>query len=181
MTTLTKLIVSIILFLLLFSCEFNSGWSSGVSGDRNVITKERKLKTEFNEIHISRGLDIYLTQGNTESVTVEADSNLHDLIITEVENQILKITAKETIGSASSKKIHVSFDDISRIVATSGSDVYTTNSIEANALNLETNSGSDMSLDVNVLSLSCLSTSGSDLELSGKVNILNEKINIRWK
>ena len=176
MTTLTKIIVSIILFLLLFSCEFNSGWNTGVQGDGNVVKKERTVGT-FNEIHVSRGLDIYLTQSNSQNVTIEADSNLHDIISIEVNNNVLEITAEENIGSAASKKVLVNFNDISRIIATSGSDVYSTNSINLNELELETNSGSDMDLDVNVTSLICLATSGSDLEISGKTNKLKAEAN----
>ncbi len=73
--------------------------------------------------------------------------------------------------------MHVNFDDISRIIATSGSDVYSTNTFNVTNLELETNSGSDMELDVNAQSLVCLSTSGSDLELSGQVTKLNAEAN----
>lgn len=178
MATLTKIIVSIILAILLFSCEFNTSWgANGISGDGNVVTKERTLSGDFNEIHVSRGLDVYLTQGNSESVTIEADGNLHEIISVEIVNNVLEITTEENIGRATSKKVHVNFDDISRIIATSGSDVYSTNTFNVTNLELETNSGSDMELDVNAQSLVCLSTSGSDLELSGQVTKLNAEAN----
>ena len=174
MATLTKLIVSTILSLLLLSCEFNTtSWGTGVRGDGNVITKERSINGSFNEIHTSRGLDVYLTQGNSEGVTVEADGNLHELITVEIVNNVLEISTVENIGSASSKKVLVNFKDLSRIVSTSGSDVYSTNTIRLDDLELETTSGSDMELDLNVESLVCSATSGSDLEVSGKTSRLN--------
>lgn len=177
MTTLTKLIVSIILSLLLLSCEFNSSWGVGVRGDGNVITKNKTLNNDFNQIHISRGLDVYLTQGNSEQITIEADGNLHDIITVEVSNGVLEISAEENISSATAKKVLVNFDDLSRIIATSGSDVYSTNTISVDELNIETNSGSDMKLELNVQTLTCLSTSGSDLELAGKVVNLKAEAN----
>lgn len=177
MTTLTKIIVSIILSLLLFSCEFNTGWGSGVSGDRNVITKEHALNGDFYEIHVSRGLDVYLTQGNSNQAVIEADGNLHDIIIVEVINNVLDITAEENIRSAKSKKVLVTFKNANRIVATSGSDVYSTNTIKADDLELETNSGSDMELEIDTQKLYCLSTSGSDLELTGRAATLNAEAN----
>ncbi|WP_223034111.1 head GIN domain-containing protein [Hanstruepera marina] len=169
MTTLTKLIVSFILSLLLLSCEFNTGWGSGVTGDGNVITKEQRLQSEFNEIHVSRGLDVYLTQGTSDKVTIEADGNLHDIIIVNINNGVLEITAEDNIRSASSKKVLVNFKNIDKIVATSGSDVFSTHTIHTDNLELETNSGSDMDLEINTRKLYCLSTSGSDLELTGTV------------
>ena len=66
-----------------------------------------------------------------------------------------------------SKKIMLSFKDISKIKATSGSDVYSTNTIVADNLELSTTSGSDMELDINTQVVDCSSTSGSDLRLSG--------------
>ena len=177
MTTLTKLIVSTILALLLFSCEFSTNWNSGIKGDGNVITKERPVEGSFNEIHVSRGLDVYLTPADTDKIIIEADGNLHDIITTHIDNNVLKITAEENIGTASSKKVLVSFKNAHKIVATSGSDVYSTKTITTENLKLETNSGSDMNLDLNVNSLVCLATSGSDLELTGKVTNLDAEAN----
>ena len=168
MTTLTKLIVSTIFALLLFSCEFNGNWTTGIKGNGNVRTQERILNNEFNEIYASRGLDVYLTQGNFNRVIVEADDNLHELIIVEVINNVLEITTEENISSASSKKVLVQFKNVDKILASSGSDVFSTNTISADNLELETNSGSDMKLDIHVNSLICSSTSGSDLKLKGK-------------
>ena len=71
-----------------------------------------------------------------------------------------------------SKKVMLTFKDVSKIKATSGSDVYSTNTIVEDKLKLVTTSGSDMELEVNTETLNCKSTSGSDLKLKGKTNIL---------
>ena len=172
MTTLIKFIVATVLSLMLFSCNFDLNLNSGVRGNGDVITQERTITESFSTIKATEGLDVYLTQGNNTSITVEADENLHELILTEVENGVLKIHTKENIGYASSKKVKVSFKDISSIISTSGSDVFSTNTITAERLNLKSTSGSDMKLDVNTSVLECKSTSGSDLRLSGKTGKL---------
>ena len=168
MTTLIKIIVATVLSLTLFSCNFDMNLNSGVRGNGNVITQERTINEPFSTIKATEGLDVYLTQSDIESISVEADKNLHDLILTEVEDGVLKIHTKQNIGKASSKKVKVSFKDISSIISTSGSDVYSTNTITVENLNLKSTSGSDMKLDVNTTTLNCKSTSGSDLRLSGK-------------
>ncbi len=141
MTTLTKIIVATLLSLTLFSCNFDINMNSGVRGNGNVQTVERTITESFTAIKATEGLDVYLTQSNNESITVEADENLHDLIITEVVDNVLKIHTKENIGRAASKKIRVSFNDISAITSTSGSDVYSTNTITAEHLKLRSTSG----------------------------------------
>ena len=168
MTTLTKIIVATLLSLTLFSCNFDINMNSGVRGNGNVQIEERTVNQTFTAIKATEGLNVYLTQGNSESITVEADENLHELIITEVIDGVLKIHTKKNIGRATSKKIMVSFKNVSSIMSTSGSDVYSTNTINAENLELKSTSGSDMKLDVNTSTLICKSTSGSDLRLSGK-------------
>lgn len=168
MTTLIKFIVATVLSLTLFSCNFDMNLNSGVRGNGEVITEDRTINESFSAIKATEGLDVYLTQSNNESISVEADENLHDLILTEVVDGVLKIHTKENIGRASSKKVHISFREISSITSTSGSDVHSTNTINTERLDLKSTSGSDMKLDVNTSVLHCKSTSGSDLRLSGK-------------
>ena len=172
MTTLIKFIVATVLSLTLFSCNFDMNLNSGVRGNGEVITENRTVNDSFSAIKATEGLDVYLTQSDHESISVEADGNLQELILTEVEDGVLKIHTKENIGRATSKKVHVSFKDISSIISTSGSDVYSTNTIVTERLDLKSTSGSDMKLDVNTSVLNCKSTSGSDLRLSGKTTKL---------
>ena len=172
MTTISKFITALILSLLMVSCNFDFGDSFGVRGNGDVEIVERSISDDFTEIKVSRGLDVYLTQSDDVSLSVEADANLHDIIMTEVENNVLRIYADENISRSSSKKVMLSFKDITKITATSGSDVYSTNTIVADNLELTTTSGSDMELDINVQTADCSSTSGSDLIISGSANKL---------
>lgn len=158
--------------LTLMSCNFDS---FGVKGNGNVQTVERELTEDFDEIVISRGLDVYLTQDETLHLAVEADENLHDIIMTKVENNVLKIYAEQNINYASSQKVMVSFKDVSRITSSSGSDVYSTNTFNLNDVELETSSGSDMELEINADVVECSASSGSDLRLSGSANKLYAK------
>lgn len=171
MTTISKFITALIVSLLLVSCNFDFN-GFGVRGNGDVETVERSISDDFSEIKISRGLDVYLTQSDEVSLHVEADENLHDLIVTEVENGVLRITTDENISFSKSKKVMLSFKDVSKITATSGSDVFSTNTIVADNLELSTTSGSDMELDINVQVADCSSTSGSDLRVSGTTNKL---------
>ncbi len=172
MNTLTKIVIAIILSTLLHSCNFSVNLGNGKDGNGNVITVDRKLSEDFNGIKVSNGLDLEITQTNDVALQIEADENLHNLIMTDVENDILRIYTTENIRRASSKKVKLNIGDISIIKATSGSDVYSTNTIEANNLNITTTSGADMKLKINTLHLECKSTSGSDIKLSGKTDII---------
>ena len=144
----------------------------GVDGNGNVVTVDRDISTDFDQIKVSQGLELYITQSNDVALSIEADENLHDLIMTDVENNILRIYSTENIRRSSSKKIMLNINDISAIKATSGSDVYSTNTIEVDELELNTTSGADMKLDVKTQILNCHSTSGSDIRVSGTTEVL---------
>jgi len=165
-------LVGIFLSTILMSCQFNGNFSFGVNGNGNVQKQDRSISLDFNRIEVSRGLDVYLTQSNINSIEVEADENLHDIIITAVEGNTLKIYADDNIASSKSQKVFVTFKDIQEIRSTSGSDVFSTGLIKSNVLKLTTTSGSDMDLEINVDVVECKSASGSDLRLSGTANKL---------
>jgi len=172
MTTLTRIIITTILSMFMLSCNFSMNLGGGVDGDRNVVSANRNISNDFNSIKVSQGLDLYITQSNAVSLKVEADENLHELIMTEVENNVLKLYTTENIRRAASKKIILSVADISAIKATSGSEVNATNTIKGDNLELNTTSGASIKLDVKTQSLNCHSTSGSDIILSGTTNQL---------
>jgi len=170
MTTLTKIIVTTVMTLLLVSCNFDINLGPGVTGNGNVMTESRKLETSFHSIKATEGLDVYLTQGASESVKVQADENLHDIILTEVKEGVLHIHTKENIARSSAQKVIVEFDNLEKITSTSGSDVYSTNTIKTDKLVLRSTSGSDMELQIEANSVICEATSGSDIRLTGTTN-----------
>ncbi len=172
MTTIVKFITALIISFLLMSCQFDSNFGFGVKGNGNVETIERTISDDFTEIKVSRGLDVYITQTDNVSLKVQADENLHDIIMTKVENNVLRIYADKNINHAASKKIMVSINHIEKITSSSGSDVYSTNTITTESLELSTSSGSDMELDVETHVIDCSSSSGSDLRLTGKTDKL---------
>jgi hypothetical protein len=145
---------------------------SGERGNGNVIKQERKL-TDFLKIKVSYGIDVIISQGDSEKVTVEADENLVDLIKTEVKDQTLKIYHEENISKAKKMCVYVTVKDLNSIIASSGSDVTTEKEIKLDKLVVEMSSGSDGNLKLNANELICETSSGSDLELSGKSKTLD--------
>lgn len=154
----------------MLSCNFPLG--PGIDGNRNVVTIDRSISNDFESIKVSQGLDLYITQSNDVTLSVEADENLHDLIKTEVDNGTLRIYTTENIRRAASRRINLSITDIEAIKATSASDVVSTNTIEVDELELNCTSGADIKLDVKTETLNAYSTSGSDIRLSGTTTLL---------
>ncbi|AXG70416.1 putative auto-transporter adhesin, head GIN domain [Kordia sp. SMS9] len=165
MITIARIIAIAILSILMTSCNFNFG--SGIKGNRNVVTEDRDAEEYFTIIKASEGLDVYITQAETASIEVEADENVIGLIATDINNGVLKIHAEKNIGRCKSKKIHVSLPTIDKIISTSGADVYTTSTIFSETIEIKSNSGADVKVDVEAESVSCSTSSGADIKISG--------------
>ncbi|MFP4846434.1 head GIN domain-containing protein [Winogradskyella sp. PE311] len=167
MSTLTRIIVSSIISLFMLSCNFSMNFGPGIDGSKNVVSADRNISTDFNAVKVSQGLNLYITQSKNVSLSIEADDNLHDIIVTKVENGTLSIYTTENIRRASSKNILLSVPNLNTIKATSGSNVYATSAIDLNKLELTTTSGANIKLDIKTQNLICRSTSGSNIILNG--------------
>jgi hypothetical protein len=166
MKNTSKQFLGILFIAALFtSCSINM--LNRVNGNRNVVVKERKLQDNFSGIIVSTGIDVFISQENTHSITVKADENLHDIIITEVQNGILKIYSDKNIWRAKAKKVYVTLENLALLKATSGSDVRSETIIKTNEISVTATSGADINIEVEVENLETNTTSGADLIISG--------------
>lgn len=141
-----------------------------IEGNRNVISEKRDIDNDFSRVKVSSGIDLYIKQGSKVALTVEADENLHDYIMTEVDGNQLKIYVDGNIWRAKARKVYLTVTDIEELRATSGSDVYSESVIKADDLEVSTSSGADMNIEVDAENVTSSSSSGSDLRIKGKAN-----------
>ncbi|MBT4779833.1 MAG: DUF2807 domain-containing protein [Polaribacter sp.] len=143
---------------------------NGIKGDRNVVTENRKITEDFTAIRTSTGLDVNITQENQNAVIVEADENLQNLIVTEVENGVLKIYSEKNIWSAKSKKVHVSIKTLNSLKASSGSDVRTVKKIQSEEISIGASSGASVRMTVVANSIATNTSSGATIRVSGSAD-----------
>jgi hypothetical protein len=166
MKTLLKISAVLLLFLT------TSCFLEGVKGNRNVITQNRDIASDFNALHVSQGINVKLTMGSTTSLKLEADENLHDIIRTEVEDGVLRIYSEKNIYSAKKRTVYLTATDLNEIKVTSGAEVATENTIKTEELKVSTTSGANAKLNLEVANVTCSSTSGSNARLSGRAEKL---------
>jgi len=137
-----------------------------VTGSGKVVSEERKAGY-FNAVKVSSGIDVYLTQGQKESITVEADDNLHEYIITEIKDNTLKVYSKANIRKAEAKKVYVTIKDVEKLSASSAGDLYGETLIKSDELFLSASSAGDIKLKIEVNRLECKISSSGDIKLEG--------------
>ena len=107
-----------------------------IEGNNNVISINRDINQDFTKVRVSTGIELIIDKGSEVSLTVEADENLHDIIITEVEDGKLKIYTEKNIWKSASKKVYLTVNTLEELKASSGSNVTTSNVLKATDLNV---------------------------------------------
>lgn len=169
MKSLRSLAIALLFLGIPFLSQAQS-WKS-VSGNGHVVTKERKTDS-FTGVKVSSGIDVYLKQGDNISVTVDADENLHEYIITEVRNGVLNVYTEESIRDAERKRVYVTMKEINSIRTTSAGDVYGESPIKTKDLELSASSAGDIKLDVSADNIDLDISSSGNIALKGKTDIL---------
>lgn len=142
------------------------------TGNGNVATKTRTINEDFNGVRGSSGLDVFLEKGSANKVVVEADSNLHEFIETEVINGVLKIRTTKNISRAKSKKVYVTFTSLNLVEASSGADVIVSDVVRSENLEISSSSGADLEIEVDARELTAKTSSGSDIKVTGRAKYL---------
>jgi hypothetical protein len=167
-----KVVILISLSLaLLTSCIFIG---PSKKGNGHVVEQTRKISS-FDKIKVSRGMNVYISQGNEIHVVVKADENLLDVIRTEVDNHTLKISATENIRRATSKKVYVTLPEIYAVTAVAGSNVFSENVLHSEQLEVSSSAGSNIKLEVDSDELNTSASAGSNIKLEGKTKSFTGK------
>lgn len=154
--------------LVLTSIVLSSCWflMPAVRGNGNV-TEEVRQVGEFDEIEVSRGMNVYINYGSPAKVVVVADENLHRDIVTDEDGDVLKVYVNANIREAKEKKVIITVDKLTVVEASSGSNIYTQNPFTSEHTEIKASSGSNITMEFNAGYLKAKGSSGANIILSG--------------
>ncbi len=132
----------------------------------------------FNALDLAGSFDVYVTQGSTESVKVEAPENIIDHIITEVNGGVLKVYNKndngfhwgDLFGNHKKIAVYVVVKDVNSIGLTGSGDVFFKEGIHTNTLRLRVSGSGDMSGTVDAKTVETSISGSGDVKLSGRAD-----------
>ena len=136
--------------------------------------EQRTVNGSFNSIKVSGGIDLYLSQFDTESIAVSASEDKYkEHIKTVIENNTLKIYYEgDRLWNTGNKKLkaYVSFKNLEKLQASGASDVQVAGTINVPSLQLEMSGASDFKGAVKTQSLKLELSGASDATISGVTN-----------
>ena len=165
----------ILLSVFTLICLHTFGQETMIKDDN---AEKRSLSGSFSAIKVSDGIQLYLSQGDQESVAVSAsDTKYLERFKTVVENGVLRIyydnSAMIWNGNEKKKlKAYVSFKTLERLQASSGSSVNAKSTLKLANLELRTSSGAEFNGDVQIENLTVDQSSGSQTTITGTSNHL---------
>ena len=163
-----QLILSLFSFITIASLA----QSNNVIADPTAV--KRELSGSFTAISVTDGIDLFLTQGTTESVSVSASEEKYlEKLKTVLENGTLKIYYERNginIGINGKKKLtaYVTFKSLQKLQSSAGSDVFAKTDIEVSDLEMKLSSGSHFNGKITAKSLTVDQSSGSGVIITGK-------------
>lgn len=167
-TIITKFIVAALMALLFSSCNSGINFGDGIKGSGNITTETRPATQDFKSIEVSQGIRVNIEQADTKSITVEADDNLQEHIITKIENGVLKIKSDSNYNSTETPVVNVKMPIVSGLSASSGSEINSNSTLISNTISAKTSSGSRINIEVEADEITLESSSGSNIEANGK-------------
>lgn len=159
---------ALMLAVMLFSFSLSA---QRTTGNGNVVEQNREVSS-FDVIKVQKGIDLYITQGSPADLTVKADENILDQIVTRVDGNTLYLDVRGSVRNAKAMDVFVTLENLRELHASGGSDVFAEEGLKLKELKLFCSGGSDTKMRIEAETLHCNTSGGSDAVLSGKVNEL---------
>lgn len=134
---------------------------------------EKRTPGDFSGVSGATGLEITLTQGNDNSVTVSASEQKYvDAVQTTVENGVLKISYKNNTNftkkdKGKNVKVAVTYKAINTIKGSSGATITASGTVSSSSLKLNMNSGAMFNGAIKTDELTLDQSSGAISTVSG--------------
>ncbi len=147
-------------------------WGNGkkISGNGDVVTKTRSI-SDYDEVKLKGSLDVSLIAGTEGKVTIKGESNLIEYVMTEVENNVLKIYVEKgyylKISRGSKIVVTVPFEDLSKVTLSGSGDIYSKDIIKATNFKTGVSGSGNIKLEVEAQNAKGYVTGSGDLALSG--------------
>ncbi len=129
-------------------------------------------------LQVSHGIDVILTQGSSEKLTLEVKGIDENDVKSTIRNGVLTL-AVERNGNwnmgwrNTSVKAYLTFKQLKNIQASGGAEIRNQNGLAFNELNITVSGGADVKLFLKADQLNLTLSGGADVDLQGSARIFN--------
>jgi hypothetical protein len=135
--------------------------------------KETRDISAFTKLDISGAFEVFLVQGNTHELIIEADEDIMDKIVTRVSGGELEIFVKGTIRSYKTMKAYITFNALSEIELSGAVNLEGGNVMQFDKLDLELSGACEVVAELEANRLDLDLSGASKLTIDGVVGYLD--------
>lgn len=158
------------------NCSMTSNNNNNYHMPSGRIIREKRDLPLFEGIHVNGSIQIFITQSNDQSITVEDDENYVRFVDTRVQNKILYVSNHNSFNSNNQPTVYISVKEVQQISVYGASSMTGQSVIQMNNLNIDVHGSSHLDLQLNVQQVNLRSSGSSDVVLSGIVNAIESSI-----
>jgi hypothetical protein len=160
-------------FLLLISFCLSTSISAQAIYGSGKVTESKREFTGIKGLSIKGHFRVTLVQGDKEEVVIKTDDNLHDYVVTELNDGVLAISVKKgKYKKVTSKDVTVYYKNLESIQNTGSGDIKTENQLSAGTLAIKVVGSGDIDLNISATEVNV------DLSGSGDVALLGNSIKL---
>jgi hypothetical protein len=137
--------------------------------DHNITIQERTV-APFDAIDVGSAFTVILSQGDQQLVKVETDENLQSRVVTEVEDNELRISSKG-MNNPGKLNIYITVKQLHSLNVSGAASVKGENKLTSDNLKIETSGAAKADLDIETTKLTSEVSGASDLKLSGSATL----------
>ena len=117
-----------------------------LDGSGNIIGENHTVLS-FNKIIVETEATVILSQDNFQSLHVQADDNLQNLIETKIENGTLKISVPKCVNPTKNITVFVSMKDVDEITLAGNGKILAPSDITTNSIKLVVAGSGEINFD----------------------------------
>lgn len=136
------------------------------TGSGKVISEERQV-TKFDKIEVSGSTDVYISQGDTPALRIEADDNIMKRIKTYVEGRELIMNLDHGSYSGCHIKLFVTVDQLREVSCNGSGDIYSEKPLKLETVRFFINGSGSVKVEG--------TTDYQEIEVNGSGDVRNSK------
>jgi hypothetical protein len=136
---------------------------------------ETRSVGSFSGVKAAEGIDVYLKNGDKESVKVEITGDNISLseVLTEVSGSYLKVHMKDGNHRNIDVKVYVTYVRLDKLSASSAGSIFSDGKIKANTMEISASSAGTIEVTVEANEIETSSSSAGDVELKGQAKSIS--------
>lgn len=133
---------------------------------------ETRSVGSFRGVKAAEGIDVYLKEGDKESLKLEVSGTSLANVMTEVTGSYLKIHMKDGHYKSKTVKVYVTYVELDKLSASSAASIYSEGVLKAKDLNVSASSAGSIEINLEANLVEAGASSAGEIDLKGKTKTL---------